>query len=147
VAHEADRERAIENINAKRRQTEDRAIAKMREPLDKFLAERGPRSCGSQHLVAAASGPPSLLAQIERSGSEIDAAFMQRAGAAMLDIADAMQQAGCHAAAGQLYDVALRTFSGSTHAELRLRAQFAVAYITRNAAKWTPAPTQAASAQ
>jgi hypothetical protein len=53
---------------------------------------------------------------------------------------------GCHAAARQLYDDALRTFGAPAYAELRLRAQFAIAYITRNAAKWAPAPAQAASA-
>jgi hypothetical protein len=146
VARDAERERAMAHTEAKRLQAEDRTIAKMRESLHKFLAERAPRSCGSQHLVAM-SGPPSLVAQIQASRSEADNAFTQRVGAAILDIADAVQQAGCHAAARQLYDDALRTFIGPSHADLRLRAQFAVASITRSSTKQAPVPTQAASAQ
>ena len=87
-----------------------------------------------------------MLAQTQQSGSGIDSAFMRRKGAAMLDMADAMQQAGCHAAARPLYDDALRTLGAPAYAELRLRAQIAIACITRNAAKWAPAPSQAASA-
>jgi|SRR5262245_5272658 hypothetical protein len=145
VAREAERERQDADVEAKRRQHEDRAIAKMREPLAKFLAE-APKSCGSQHLLNAADGWPTLLAQTPRSGGESDAAFRRRVGATMLDIANAMQQAGCPAAARQVYNDVLRVFVGSTYADLRLRAQFGVAYLTRNAGKWPPAPTQAASA-
>jgi hypothetical protein len=145
VARDAEHERKNALVQTERRRTEDRMIAKMRLPLGKFLAET-PRLCSSQHLVDAASGPPSILAQLQRSGSEIDAAFKQRVGVIMLDIGDAVQQAGCPAAARQIYDEALRTFVGPSYAEVQLRAQFAVAYITRNSMKWSPTPTQAASA-
>jgi hypothetical protein len=145
VAREAEHERQSALLKANRRQTEDRMIARMREPLAKFLAET-PRSCHSPRLVEAASGPPSALAQLRRSGGEIDEAFVQRVGATMLDIGDAAQQAGCPAEARRIYDDALRTLVGSSYADLRLRAQFASAYITRNWEKWSPKPTQAASA-
>lgn len=145
VARQAEHERENAQVETKRRQAEDRMIAKMREPLARFLAET-PRSCSSQHLADAANGPPFLLASLQRTGSEIGAAFKQRVGTAMVDIGDAVQQAGCPFVARQIFDEALRTFVGSSHAEVRLRAQFAIAYITRNATKWTPGPTQAARA-
>ena len=145
VARQAGHERESAQIETKRRQAEDRVIAKMREPLARFLAET-PRLCSSQHLVDAANGPPSVLASLQGTGSEIGTAFKQRVGTTMVDIGDAVQQAGCPFVARQIFDEALRTFAGSSHAEVRLRAQFAIAYITRNAAKWAPGPTQAASA-
>jgi hypothetical protein len=53
----------------------------------------------------------------------------------MLEVADAAQQAGCAAAARQIYKDARRTFVGLDHAELHLRAQFAIAYLTRTSEK------------
>ena len=145
VARQAEHERENAHNETKRRQAEDRMIATMREPLARFLAET-PRSCSSQHLTDAANGPPFLLASLQRTGGGTGAAFKQRVGATMLDIGDAVQQAGCPFVARRIYDEALRTFVGSNYAEVRLRAQFAIAYITRNAMTWAPGPTQAASA-
>jgi hypothetical protein len=64
----------------------------------------------------------------------------------MLDIGDAVQHAGCPVEARKIYDDALRTFAGSTHADLYLRAQFAIAYMVWNSDKGTTKPAQAASA-
>ncbi|HEU0218517.1 MAG TPA: hypothetical protein VFQ90_17815 [Stellaceae bacterium] len=145
VAREAEREREGARAEARRRPSEDRLIARMREPLARFLAERSP-SCGSRHLADAASSAPSMIEQMRRNGRPIDTAFMQRVGATMVDIGNAAQRAGCPAEARLIYDNVVRVFDGPRYADLRLRAQFASAYIVRNAQKWMPAPTQAASA-
>jgi hypothetical protein len=144
VAKDAERERRATNAGDRRRQAEDRLIAKVREPLSRFLAET-PRSCASQNLADAAGGPPALAARTQRSGADTGTLFLRRVGAAMLDVADAAQQAGCTAAARQIYEDARRTFAGPDHAELQLRAQFAIAYLTRTAEKWMPSPAHTAS--
>jgi hypothetical protein len=96
------------------------------------LLPETPPSCGSQHLLEA---------------TQAEAAFGRRVAATMLDIGEAAQKAGCPTTARQIYDDALRALVDPRSADLRLRAQFAIAYMTRNAAKWTPSPTQAASAK
>jgi hypothetical protein len=146
VSREAELERQAAAVEAKRRRTDDQMISKVREPLGKFLAE-APPSCGSQHLFEATQASSFLMTQVRGNGGEIDTAFKRRLAATMLDIGDAAQKAGCLAAARQIYDDALGTLVDPRSADLRLRAQFAIAYMTRNAAKWTPSPTQAASAK
>jgi hypothetical protein len=146
ASREAEQKRQTAAVEAKRRRTDDKMISKVREPLGRFLAETSP-SCGSQHLLEAMRGSSSLMTQVHGNGGEIDAAFRRRVAATMLDIGDAAQRAGCLTAARQVYDDALRTLADPRSADLRLRAQFALAYMTRNAAKWSPSPTQAASAK
>jgi hypothetical protein len=125
-AHEAERERKAAYAEAQRRQSENRMIAKMREPLGKFLAEMPPRSCSSRHLLDAASGPPALLAQRRRGSAIDDVAFMQQLGATMLAVGDAARQAGCSAVARQVYADVVRTFGGPDYLDLQMRAKIAV---------------------
>jgi hypothetical protein len=125
-ASEAEKERKAASAEARQRQSESRLVAKMREPLAKFLAEASPRSCSSRHLLDAASGPPALLAQRRRGNAIDDVTFMQRLGVAMLEVGDAARQAGCTAVARQVYDDVMRTFGGPDYADLQMRARIAI---------------------
>jgi hypothetical protein len=125
-AREAEQQRKTADAEAQRRQSENRMIARMREPLGKFLSETPPRSCSSPHLLDAASGPPALLAQRRRGSAIDDMAFMQRLGATMLEVGDAARQAGCSAVARRAYDDVIRTFGGPDYRDLQMRAKIAI---------------------
>jgi hypothetical protein len=121
-AREAEQERRAADADTHRRHNDNRLIAEVREPLDKFLSESPPRSCSSPHLLDATSGPPALLAKRPRGSAIDDVAFMQRLGATMLEVADAARRAGCPTVALRAYVDVTQTFDGPDYPDLRMRA-------------------------
>ena len=102
------------------RKVQSKAVEEARRPIRAFLAEKG-GDCASSKLKEAVRKVTETAGALAAS-MKPDYGAMLEAGAAVLDVADGASRRGCTREARELYDFALRNYSGLGYAALRERA-------------------------